>query len=471
MNVRVRMEELAVSGLCVDAGKERIVADVAFSIRAGVPLTLLGESGSGKSLVAQAIMGNLPPELRVSGQALLDGVDLLAGSAAERRCRWGRSISLMPQEPWLALDPTMRAGSQVSEVHRHVKGQDSGKSERLAGDDLAEVGLGHAGSLYPHQMSGGMCQRVAIAITHAAGSDLVIADEPTKGLDAELRDSVAARLKREAESGRLLLTITHDAAVASALNGMVGVMLDGRLVEYGPAETLLSAPQHDYTRALVAADPRGWARQAPAAGGEVVLCGRRLAKSFGGRTLFRDLDIALRAGEIVSVVGPSGCGKTTVGNILLGLVSPDAGDVVRGGGYAPLRFQKLYQDPPAAFIPHQPLRKGLADLARLHGRPWSGVEALLVRLRLRDDLLDRRPGQVSGGELQRLAILRALLLDPVFLFADEATSRLDPVSQRKVIDALLDIVRDRGLAMLLVTHDRHLAERVSTRVMDLGDRG
>ncbi|WP_411036048.1 ABC transporter ATP-binding protein [Shinella sp. BYT-45] len=471
MNVRASMEELTVDGLCVDAGRQRIVTDVSFSIRAGAPLTLLGESGSGKSLVAQAIMGNLPPELHASGRAVLGGADLLAGSPAARRGRWGRAISLMPQEPWLALDPTMRVAAQVAEVHRHVKGRDARRSARLAQDDLADVGLGHAGSLYPFQMSGGMCQRVAIAIAHAGGSDLVIADEPTKGLDTDLRDSVASRLKREAEDGRLLLTITHDVAVARALGGTVGVMLDGRLVEYGAAGTLLDAPQHDYTRALVAADPQGWARQAPAGGGGVVLCGRGLAKSFGGRTLFRNLDIELRAGEIVSIVGPSGCGKTTVGNILLGLVPPDAGEVARGGGHAPLRFQKLYQDPPAAFIPHQPLRKGLADLARLHGRPWSEVEALLARLRLRNDLLDRRPGQVSGGELQRFAVLRALLLDPVFLFADEATSRLDPVSQKEVIELLVGIVREKGLAMLLVTHDRYLADRISTRVLTLEGRG
>ncbi|MDX3928950.1 MAG: ATP-binding cassette domain-containing protein [Shinella sp.] len=470
MNVRASMEELVIDGLCVDAGNDRIVADISFSIRAGAPLTLLGESGSGKSLVAQAIMGNLPAELRASGRAVLDGVDLLAGSAANRRRRWGRSISLMPQEPWLALDPTMRAGAQVAEVHRHVKGRGGQESERLARDDLAEVGLDHAAMLYPHQMSGGMCQRVAIAITHAGGSDLVIADEPTKGLDTELRDSAAARLRREAESGRLLLTITHDVAVARALGGMVGVMLDGRLVEYGPAQAVLGEPRHDYTRALVAADPETWARQAPAASGDLVIAGRGLSKSFGDKTLFRNLNIELRAGEIVSIVGPSGCGKTTVGNILLGLVTPDEGEVVRANGHASLRFQKLYQDPPAAFIPHQPIRKGLADLAALHGRQWSEVEALRERLRLREDLLDRRPGQISGGELQRFAILRALLLDPVFLFADEATSRLDPVSQKEVIEFLLEIVREKGLAVLLVTHDRHLADRISTKLIRLGDQ-
>ena len=468
MNMRMRVQDLSVGGLSVASPQGPIVSGVDFSLRAGVPLTLLGESGSGKSLVAQAIMGNLPAGLSVAGRILLDDADLLAGSASARRARWGRTISLLPQEPWLALDPTMRIAPQVAEVHRFVKRRGGRHSVALAQENLLEVGLREAGRLYPFQMSGGMCQRAAIAIAHAGDCDLLIADEPTKGLDAALRDSVVARLKREIDEGRLLFTITHDVAVARALGGMVGVMLEGRLIEIGPAETVLNGPQHEYTRALIAADPQSWTKQAPSATGEVLLVGRGLEKAFGGKVLFSGLDIEIHAGEIVSVVGPSGCGKTTVGNILLGLVEPDKGSLERQQNTSPLRFQKLYQDPPAAFAPHQPIRKGLADLARLHRRQWSDVEALLSRLRLRETLLDRLPSEISGGELQRFALVRVLLLDPVFLFADEATSRLDPVSQKEVIDFLLEIVRERGLGMLLVTHDHHLAERISTNVMPLG---
>jgi peptide/nickel transport system ATP-binding protein len=184
--------------------------------------------------------------------------------------------------------------------------------------------------------------------------------------------------------------------------------------------------------------------------------------------LFADLDVEIHAGEIIAIVGPSGCGKTTVGNILLGLARPDSGTVEGRKDLSPLRYQKLYQDPPAAFPPHQVIRKGLADLVRLHGRHWIEAERLLARLGLQDSLLDRLPNQISGGELQRFAMLRALLLDPVFLFADEATSRLDPVSQKEVVEFLLEIVADTGLGVLFVTHDRHLAERISSRIVDLG---
>jgi len=184
--------------------------------------------------------------------------------------------------------------------------------------------------------------------------------------------------------------------------------------------------------------------------------------------LFSGFDIEIATGEIVSIVGPSGSGKTTIGNILLGLTKGEGGAVVRDGDLSPLRFQKLYQDPPAAFAPHQTIRKGLKDLARLHGKDWAEIEVLCRRLRLQDVLFDRLPGQVSGGELQRFALLRALLPDPAFLFADEATSRLDPVSQQDVMTFLQEIVEETGLAVLLVTHDRDLAEKVSTRLIKLG---
>lgn len=466
MNIQITCD-LVITNLSIRSAGGNIVSDISLALGRGQPLTLLGESGSGKSLVAQAIMGNLPPELDTVGRVTFKGTDLLSESATERRRRWGRSICLLPQEPWLALDPTMPVLPQVSEIHRYVKGRTPDESAVAAKGNLSEVSLSSAEALYPFQVSGGMSQRAAIAMAHAADSEFLIADEPTKGLDTMLRDQVAARLREEVENGRLLLTITHDVAVARALGGMVGIMLDGRLVEYGPAEKLFEAPEHAYTKALLSSEPSQWERYAPVASGGLVIAGRGLEKSYGGKPLFSDLDIEISAGEILSVFGPSGCGKTTVGNILLGLTSPDAGVVERKAGLSPLRFQKLYQDPPAAFAPHQTIRTAFKDLVRLHGKHWKVIEELQDRLRLPASLLDRLPGQISGGELQRFALLRALLLEPAFLFADEATSRLDPVSQREVVTFLMEIVREKGLGVLMVTHDQHMAERISTRVMTL----
>ena len=467
MNIQL-MNDLAVHDLSIQAADGPIVSNVSLSLGKGRPLTLLGESGSGKSLVAQAIMGNLPTGVHATGRVVFKGQDLLQEPAAERRQRWGRSIGLLPQEPWLALDPTMRVGPQVAEVHRYVKGKTAIDSVAATRQNLAEVSLASAEALFPFQISGGMGQRAAIAIAHAADTELLIADEPTKGLDAALRDSVTARLRHEVEAGRLLLTITHDVAVARALGGTIGVMLDCKLVEYGPADAVLAAPEHAYTKALLAAEPSQWEGKTGATPGKTVVRVQGLEKRYGDRVLFSGFDIEIATGEIVSIVGPSGSGKTTIGNILLGLTKGEGGAVVRDGDLSPLRFQKLYQDPPAAFAPHQTIRKGLKDLARLHGKDWAEIEVLCRRLRLQDVLFDRLPGQVSGGELQRFALLRALLPDPAFLFADEATSRLDPVSQQDVMTFLQEIVEETGLAVLLVTHDRDLAEKVSTRLIKLG---
>lgn len=467
MNVHTNAD-LSVSSLSILSPQGEIVSGMSFSLGRGRPLTLLGESGSGKSLVAQAIMGNLPAGLAANGKVVFKGVDLLCESPADRRRRWGRSISLLPQEPWLALDPTMRVAPQVTEVHRYVKGRAALESDKAAEDNLADLSLVSAAGLFPFQISGGMGQRVAIAVAHACDAELLIADEPTKGLDAGLRDSVTAWLRKEVDNGKLLLTITHDVAVARAIGGTIGVMLDGRLVEYGPAERLLSVPDHAYTQALLAAEPSRWKRHARSAGGHLVVAGSGLEKKYGEKVLFSGLDIEIAAGEIVSIAGPSGCGKTTVGNILLGLAKPEAGLVTRAPDLSPRRFQKLYQDPPAAFAPHQTVRRGLMDLVRLHGKDWVDVEALASRLRLANVLFDRLPSEISGGELQRFALLRALLIEPVFLFADEVTSRLDPVSQKEVVTFLEEIVEQTGLAVLFVTHDRAVADRISARVVDIG---
>nr|WP_246573872.1 ATP-binding cassette domain-containing protein [Chelatococcus asaccharovorans] len=434
----------------------------------GLPLTLLGASGSGKSLVAHAIMGSLPAGLSVTGSVHLDGTDLLAIGPDAVRKGWGRTVALLPQEPWLALDPTMRIGGQVMEVHRHLHGASRTDAYARARADLEEVGLGDRTKDYPHELSGGMCQRAAIAVTHAAGAALLIADEPTKGLDAVLRDNVVTRLRQEVEKGRLLLTITHDIAVAKALGGMIGVMLDGRLVEFGPALDVLERPRHTYARALIAADPSRWPAPGLPAPTDMVLRGRGLAKRFGDKQLFTDFDISISRGEVVAITGPSGCGKTTVGNLLLRVIMPDKGFVERNRDISPLRLQKLYQDPPAAFAPYQTFRRALEDLLKRHRLPWRQAEETMGQLWLQRVLLDRYPTEVSGGELQRFAILRALMLDPAFLFADEAASQLDPVSQQDVFTILIDAVRSRGLALLIVTHETALAERVASRVIHLG---
>jgi peptide/nickel transport system ATP-binding protein len=381
----------------------------------------------------------------------------------------GRAIALLPQEPWLALDPTIRSAPQVEEVFRRVRRLGAAEAAARTRASLAAVGLEDAARAYPFQLSGGMAQRLAFAATAAGETPLLIADEPTKGLCSTLRDEVAAMLRRHAEAGRMLLTITHDVAVARRLGGAVAIMLEGRVVEQGPAERVLAAPSHPYARRPLAAEPSAWPESPHPPPGRVVLSARALAKRYGTRSLFANLTLSFHAGETVAVTGPSGSGKTTLGNVLLGLVPTDSGTVVREAGTAPTRYQKLYQDPPSAFARGVSMGRLLADLARRHGIAAARIEALLARLRLAPALLGRGAEAISGGELQRFALARALLLDPVFLFADEATSRLDMITQAETMALLRETAAERGLALLVVTHDGEIARKVAARRIAIGD--
>lgn len=456
---------LSVENLSVTAGERRLVAPFSFTLGAGQCLTLLGETGAGKSLLAQAIMGTLPPGLTSRGQVALEGQELSTLTPRQYRALWGKRLVLLPQEPWHALDPLMRAGHQISETYRHAAGLDKAAAETHTRQDLQALGLETASERLPGELSGGMAQRVAFAAARAAGGQVVIADEPTKGLDVARRDDVVALLKEAMDGGGALLTITHDVEVARQLGGQVMILRNGDCVEAGPADQVLAEPVSDYGRRLLAADPARWTppEHRGMTSANPVLKASSLAKARGGQQLFSGLSLSLSPGEIVGVTGPSGCGKSTLGDVLLGLAHPDQGQVIRAPGIARHRFQKLYQDPPAAFAPHWPMRTLLEDLIRHHRLDAARIPPLMDRLGLAGELLDRYPAAVSGGELQRFAILRALLLDPVLLFADEPTSRLDPITQQETISLLIELARERNCAVLLVSHDdaliRHSCDR------------
>ncbi|MBV8624012.1 MAG: ABC transporter ATP-binding protein [Herbaspirillum sp.] len=482
MSVAATPAALRVADLTVWQGSHTLVRRVHFSIPAGGVLTLLGESGSGKSLLAQAIMGNLPGTLRSSGSIEIAGQLSDAADSGARRRGWGRSIALLPQEPWLALDPTMPVIQQVAETYELVShagvddGRDSLRTARAAARERAaaaldSLGLQAAAAKYPFMISGGMAQRVAFLATHAAGAPLMIIDEPTKGLDADRRDEVLALLLAARAQGMSLLCITHDVWLARALGGQLAVMRDGEMVEQGPAAEVLATPRYAYTQRLLAADPACWpaAPTVPVAPvtGPVIAELRQVSKSFGKHRLFSTVDMRIHAGEIIAVTGPSGAGKTSLGNIALGLLKPDVGTVVRAPGLARTAFQKIYQDPAAAFVPTVSLRCSLQDLMRLHALDWAMLESLLVRMRIAPVLLDRLPRQVSGGELQRIALARVLWMKPALIFADEPTSRLDPLTQQDVMTLLVEQARALGTAVLLVTHDADIVRCVADRQIRL----
>lgn len=466
----------------------RTLVDVpGLRLEPGRAVTIVGESGSGKSLLAHALMGSLPSGLNATGQLRI-GSDWssLADTRAQRRL-WGRRLALLPQEPVLALDPTMRVRAQVAEGHPSFFSGRRGRLESLEQADhrLSGLGLDGTGKSYPHTLSGGMAQRVAFAAATMGGAEVLIADEPSKGLDNQSRDALAALLIRHVDQGGSLLTITHDLDLARALGGTLLVMQQAAIVEQGPAEQVLTAPTHPWTRRLLAAEPSRWnpswrnsagvsagAGTGDSAGtgapttGPALIEAKGLGKSFGGRNLFSGLDLQIRAEERLALTGPSGCGKTTLGGILLKLVRPDTG-TVQHHGLSGGRAQKLYQDPAVAFAPRVPLKDSINDVVRRHRADPRQVGVLLDRLGLDSALLDRRPGSVSGGELQRLAIIRAMLVKPKVLFADEPTSRLDLLTQEETVSCLMDQVTEHDAALVLVTHDLALASAVTSRHMSL----
>jgi ABC-type glutathione transport system ATPase component len=389
---------------------------------------------------------------------------------AARRRLWGRELTILPQEPWLALDPTDRVRTQVAEGFQCVRGQRAIEAAKSAASALASLGLARADRKLPNQLSGGMAQRVALLAARAGGASIVIADEPTKGLDAEKRDMAVDLLRSQMEDDGALLVITHDITVPRRLGGQVAIMFEGRIVESGPVEQVMSQPSHDYTRRLIAADPSSWpAIEKPAAEATAIVKAAHLAKSRGGTDLFRDLSLDIVPGRITGVVGPSGSGKSTFGDMLLGLLEADAGSVWRDRAIAKQRFQKLYQDPPAAFAASVSIRTSLLDMVRLHGLDEALVHTLMQRLRLSSALLDRLPTAISGGELQRFALLRVLLLEPAFPFADEPTSRLDLITQKEIVDLLVEFAHERGCAVVIVSHDLELVGKIADEVIEIGD--
>ncbi|BBG04941.1 MULTISPECIES: ABC transporter ATP-binding protein [Pseudonocardia] len=481
---------LEVRGLTATAGAAALLDDVGLTVEAGRVLAVLGPSGAGKSTLGLALLGESDTGVTLGGSVRTSGTELLGlGPAALRRARAGR-VGHLPQHPGVVLDPVRRTGPVLDELAAIVHG--SGRARRAARtaaveDALERAGLGAEPRLalrFPHQLSGGQQQRMALAQTLVTAPDVVVLDEPTTGLDPVTTDAVVGRLAALAAGGTALVLLTHDLDTARRLADEVLLLDGGRVVRRGDPATVLGPPA-----------PRP-ARPAPRTAGAPLLVVTGLGvRAADGTPLLSGVDLTLERGECLAVTGPSGAGKTTLGRALAGL-APHSGDVVvdggrygsgsgsggsdsgggsssGGGGRGPRAVQYVHQDCRSAFLDHRPVLDQVARPAvLLRGLPVadarSDARALLERLGLSAETVARRPGELSGGQLQRASVARALLARPAVLIADEATSALDGAHRRLLLDELARARRDDGLAVLLISHDPATVA-VADRVLALAD--
>ncbi len=494
---------LSVEGLEVTFGGRPVLRGLDVRVLPGQTVAVVGESGSGKSTTAAAILGLLPPGGRITaGRIVFDGRDIVsAGRGPDRRLLRslrGRSIGYVPQDPTTSLNPVWSVGFQVREALRANAG--SRAARRRAVELLAAAGMPdpeqQAGK-YPHQLSGGMCQRALIAIALAGGPRLLIADEPTSALDVTVQRQVLDHLQRlTAQSGTALLLITHDLALAAERAGSVVVVHRGAVVESGAAAAILRTPQHEYTRRLVAAAPsltvRNPCRKSGGAAGGDILVASALTKVYREsrgapwrRTEFRAVDAVsfrLRRAGTLAVAGESGSGKSTLARMVLGLLPPTSGTVVfdgtrvdgpmaRGAELAfRRRVQPVFQNPYRSLDPRYTVFRAIEEPLRIHrvgdraGRARA-VGDLVDQVALPSSVLGRLPRELSGGQRQRVAIARALALRPDVLVCDEAVSALDVVVQAQILDLLAELQAELGLAYLFISHDLAVIRQIADEVL------
>lgn len=493
------IESLSVT-FATDAGPVYAVSDVSYEVYPGEVLAIVGESGSGKSVSSRTAMGLLPLTARVRGLVNLGTQTITSMNERQLTALRGGAISMVFQEPGLALDPLFTVGFQIGEALRAHSSMSKKDAKARAIELLRMVGLPdpeHRVDYYPHQLSGGQKQRVVIAIAIACEPKVIIADEPTTALDVTVQAEILELLRDLRDRiGSAIVLITHNMGVVADLADRVVVMRNGKVVEQAPVDELFASPKADYTRALLAAVPHlgteqlahGPAKEVDSTA-EPVLEVCDLVVEFPGsfgRPPFRavdDVNLCIAPGETLGLVGESGSGKSTIGRCVAALQRPSSGVVkVRGQDIAGLsgrklrpirrRFGFVFQDPASSLNPRLTVGECVAEPLIVHQAGSSAEIKARVRKLLDDVQLPagterRYPHELSGGQRQRASLARALVLDPDLLVADEPTSALDVSVQAAVLELFGQLQRECGWACLFISHDLAVVDQLADRIVVL----
>jgi len=470
------------------ADRKYAVQDVNLTLKRGEIMCIVGESGSGKSVMTSAIMNDVPGRLQVSsGQVLFNGRDVLHFTQAELNEIRGARISMIYQEPMAALNPAMKIGAQVDEVfklHRPDISEQDRKAETL--QLLEQMKLPTPPRIYdsyPHQVSGGQCQRIVIAMALACKPDILIADEPTTALDVTTQAEILRLINDLKEVyDNATIFITHDFGVVADVADRVAVMCWGRVIEEGPKEQILMHPKEDYTKLLVDAMPLLETTREPdlTRNDPPVVEVKSLHKVYGSKDkevhALNDASFVLRSGETLGVVGESGSGKSTLAKALIRLIEPSSGAVVLGEQdflalkdadllAARQRIQMIFQDPYGSLNPSQSVGNIVTRGLMLQGVASKDAKTkaieLLEQVGLKEEAYYRKPRNFSGGQRQRIGIARALSMEPDVVIADESVSALDLSIQKQVLRLLNELQAQYKMAIIFITHDLRVAAQIS----------
>ncbi|QFT34765.1 ABC transporter ATP-binding protein [Roseibium porphyridii] len=480
-------------------GKRQTLAvdRISFDLKKGETVALVGESGSGKSVSAQSVLRLLPypTASHPSGKIMMEGVDLLQASEEKLREVRGNGVSMIFQEPMTSLNPLHSVEKQVSEILKIHRGMSDAKARERVLELLNQVGIREPEKRlksYPHQLSGGQRQRVMIAMALANEPDLLIADEPTTALDVTVQAQILELLKDlQKKQGMAMLFITHDLGIVRKFADRVCVMTKGKIVEQGPVADIFDKPQHDYTKHLLAAEPKG---EPPATDKDkpIVVQADNLKVWFPvKRGLLRKtvdhikavdgIDVTVREGQTLGIVGESGSGKTTLGLAILRMISSTGriafnGNEIQTNSWKEMRplrrdMQIVFQDPFGALSPRMSVADIVGEGLLVHFPNISPEERdrkvanALEEVGLDASTRHRYPHEFSGGQRQRISIARAMVLEPKFVMLDEPTSALDMSVQAQVVDLLRDLQKAHGLAYLFISHDLKVVRALANEVV------